>query len=399
MVLTTPFHPRLAPLNQTHLWQNWAGYLSAERYDNSAKQEYTVLRNAVGYFDTSPLYKYWVRGRDAERFLSGVLARDVRRCRPGRAQYTVWCDDNGHVLEDGVLFRHAPDEYMLTTARPNAGYLTSLTGALDVEVIDVSTDYASIAVQGPRSRTVVAALAPESAELPYFGLVATKAAGVPVAVSRTGFTGDLGFELMIPADAALEVFDELVAIGTPYGMQPFGNQALDVARIEAGLPLIGVDFDSARYAWTDHDRFTPKELGLGWLITNLDDDTRPFIGRAALRREDAAGHGRWATVGFMIDWRAYEELYRSEGLLAPYDDIPVAWETMLYDDAGDRAGYATSLTYSPTLQRHIGLARVHPSLSALGTTLHVEQSVNHRYLTVPATVVKTPFYAPERKVA
>jgi aminomethyltransferase len=399
MALTTPFHPRLAELSQTQLWQHWAGYLSAERYDNSAKQEYMVLRNAVGYFDTSPLYKYWVRGRDTERFLSGALARDIRRCRPGRAQYTVWCDDNGHVLEDGVLFRHSADEVMLTTARPNAGYFTSLIGRLDVEVVDVSTDYASIAVQGPRSRTVVSALAPESVGLAYFGLVATKAAGVPVTVSRTGFTGDLGYELMIPAEAALDVFDELVAIGTPYGMRPFGNQALDVARIEAGLPLIGVDFDSARFAWTDHDRFTPKELGLGWLLTDLDDDSRPFIGRKALRREAAQDHSHWATVGFVIDWLAYETLYRNEGLLAPYDEVPVSWETMLYDDAGDRAGYATSLTYSPGLQQHIGLARVHPHLAALGTTLHVEQSVNHRYLTVPATVSKTPFFAPERKVS
>lgn len=399
MVRTTPFHPRLAELSETQLWQHWAGYLSAERYDFSAKQEYMVLRNAVAFFDTSPLYKYWVRGRDAERFLGGVLARDPRRCRPGRAQYTVWCDDDGHVLEDGVLFRHAADEAMLTTARPNAGYLTSLVGRLDVEVVDASTEYASLAVQGPRSRTVVAALAPEAAELSYFGITASKIGDVPVTVSRTGFTGDLGYELMMPADAALDVLDRLMAVGEPYGLRPFGNQALDIARIEAGLPLIDVEFSSARYAWTDHDRFSPYELGLGWLLRDLDDDSRPFVGRRALRREAAAGSSRWATVGLVVDWRAYVELYEGEGLLPPYDEIPVPWETMLYDSEGGRAGYATSLTYSPLLQDIIALARVRPGLAALGTTVHVEQSVNHRYLSVPATVTATPFYAPERKVA
>jgi aminomethyltransferase len=399
MVRTTPFHPRLAELSQTQLWQHWAGYLSAERYDDSAKQEYMVLRNAVAFFDTSPLYKYWVRGRDAERFLGGVLARDPRRCRPGRAQYTVWCDDDGHVLEDGVLFRHSADEAMLTTARPNAGYLTSLVGRLDVEVVDVSTEYASLAVQGPRSRTVVAALAPEAADLPYFGLAASKIGDVPATVSRTGFTGDLGYELMVPADAALGVLDRLMAVGEPYGLRPFGNQALDIARIEAGLPLIDVEFSSARYAWTDHDRFSPYELGLGWLLRDLDDDSRPFIGRRALRREAAAGSSRWATVGLVVDWRAYIDLYEGEGLEPPYDEIPVPWEAMLYDAEGGRAGYATSMTYSPLLQDIISLARVRPELAALGTTVHVEQSVNHRYLTVPATVTAMPFYAPERKVA
>jgi aminomethyltransferase len=399
MVRTTPFHPRLAELSETQLWQHWAGYLSAERYDPSAKQDYMVLRNAVAFFDTSPLYKYWVRGRDAERFLGGVLARDPRRCRPGRAQYTVWCDDDGHVLEDGVLFRHSADEVMLTTARPNAGYLTSLVGRLDVEVVDVSTEYASVAVQGPRSRTVVAALAPEAAELPYFGLTTSKIGDVPVSVSRTGFTGDLGYELMLPADAALPLLDRLIAVGEPYGMRPFGNQALDIARIEAGLPLIDVEFSSARFAYTDHDRFSPYELGLGWLLRDLDDDSRPFIGRRALRHEAATGSSRWATVGLVVDWRAYIDLYEGEGLEPPYDEIPVPWETMLYDADGGRAGYATSMTYSPILQNTIALARVRPELAALGTTVHVEQSVNHRYLTVPATVTATPFYAPERKVA
>jgi aminomethyltransferase len=399
MVLTTPFHPRLDELNGTQLWQHWAGYLSADRYDPSAKQEYFVLRNSVGWFDTSPLHKYAVRGRDAERFLAGVLARDVRTCRPGRAQYTVWCDDRGHVLEDGVLLRHSSDDFFLTSYRPNAGYLGALVGSLDVEVVDVSTHWATLAVQGPKSRAVLRALAPEVDELAYFALAPAKVADVPITVSRTGFSGDLGYELVIPADAALTVLDAVIAAGEPYGMAPYGNEALEMARIEAGLPLYGKEFTSARLAYTDHDRFTPRELGLGWLLKGIDDDSRPFIGRDALRAEAAAGSSRWATVGIEFDWKAYEDTFVADGLVPPKDESPVAWETMLYDPDGGRAGYATSLMYSPMLQNHIGIARVRPELAALGSTVLVEQSVNHRYVNVPAHVRPLPFFKAERKVA
>ena len=399
MVLTTPFHPRLAELNETQLWQHWAGYLSADRYDPSAKQEYVVLRNAVGWFDSSPLHKYVVRGRDAERFLAGVLARDIRACRPGRAQYTVWCDDSGHVLEDGVVLRVSPDEYFLTSYRPNAGYFSSLLGHLDAEVVDVSNAWATLAVQGPKSREVLSALAPEVRDLAYFALAPAKVAGVPVTISRTGFSGDLGFELVIPADGALTVLDAIIAAGAPYGMAPYGNEALDMARIEAGLALYGKEFTSARLAYTDHDRFTPQELGLGWLLRGIDDDSRPFVGRDALRRATAEGSARWATVGIAFDWRAYESTFVDDGLVPPKDEVPVAWETMLYDREGGRAGYATSLMYSPLMQNHIGIARVRPELAEIGTTVLVEQSVNHRYVNVPAQVCAMPFYKPERKVS
>lgn len=399
MVLTTPFHPRLAELNRTELWQHWAGYLSADRYEPSAKQEYMVLRNAVGWFDTSPLHKYVVAGRDAERFLSGVLTRDIRTCRPGRAQYTVWCDDRGHVLEDGVVLRLAPDEYLLTTYRPNAGYLTSLVGRLDVEVRDVSHDWATLAVQGPRSRDVLVALAPEVSTLAYFALTPAKVAGTPVTISRTGFSGDLGYELVIPAGAALDVLDAVIEAGAPYGMTPYGNVALDMARIEAGLPLYGREFTSARLAYTDHDRFTPQELGLGWLLKGIDDDSRPFVGRDALRRAARDGGTRWATVGIEYDWQAYERTFVDDGLVPPKAEEPVGWETMLYEPSGARAGYATSLMYSPMLQNHIGIARVRPELAAPGTTVLVETSVNHRYVNVPARVRTMPFFTPERKVA
>lgn len=399
MVKTTPLHPRLATLSQTQLYGHWSGYLSAVRYDAASKHEYFRVRQAVGCFDASPLYKYAITGRDAERLLAGVLARDVRSCRPGRAQYTVWCDSDGYVLEDGVVFRHSADEFFLTAAEPNLSYLRNHAGSLEVTIDDVSTDYAMLVVQGPRARAVVATVAPEIAELSYFGHLQTKIADAEVTVSRTGFTGDLGYELRIPTAEALSVFDAVWAAGQPHGMQPFGDEALNVLRIEAGLSLIGVEFTSSRYAFNDHERSTPDELGLGWLLKGVDDPSRPFLGRRAILAERAQHTSRWATVGISVDSRAYEDLYYRENLIPPKEDTAAAWETMLYDDAGERAGYATSYTYSPMLQTHIGIARVRPELAALGTVVHVEQTVNHAYTTCPATVVKMPFFAPERKTS
>lgn len=399
MVSTTPFHPRLAELNTTQLWQHWAGYLSATQYDLAGKHEYFGVRNAVGFFDASPLYKYQVVGRDAERFLGGVLARDVRSCRPGRAQYTVWCDDAGYVLEDGVVFRHAADDFLLTAAEPNLSFLQDQVGSLDAAVVDVSEQFAMLAVQGPHSRAVLAELAPEVAELPYFAHRQAKIAGAEVTVSRTGFTGDLGYELRIPAADALAVLDAVLDAGQPHRMRPFGDAALNVLRIEAGLPLIGVEFTSSRYAYTDHDRFTPDELGLGWLLKGIDDGARPFRGRRAILAERAAGRSRWRTVGLRVDLRAFESLYLDAGLVPPKDVPPATWETMLYDSDGARAGYATSYAWSPMVQTQVGIARVRPDLADVGTTVHVEQTVNHTYTTVPATVCRLPFFNPERKTS
>ena len=402
MMKTTPFYPRLSELNQTGLYGHWAGYLSTLRYDLSAKHEYFAVRNSAGFFDTSPLYKYRITGADSERFLAGVMTRDVRRCRPGQAMYTVWCDDAGYVLEDGVLFRHAEDDWLLTAADPNLGYLESLVGRLRVSIEDVSPDYGVLAVQGPRSRQILAQLAPEVSDLPYFGLTPAKIGDAPVTISRTGYTGDLGFEVFVAADDALGVLDRLIQAGDGQGFRAFGEDALLMLRIEAGLALINVEFSSARYAFTDAERFTPKELGFGWMLgkggANLGED-RPFIGRRALERELRDGTSRWATVGLWVDWQEFERLHLERGLVVPKDENPVAWESMLYGgaDRDERVGYATSLMYSPMLQRHIGMGRVLPEHAAKGATVHLEITVDHEYLTVPATTDRLPLYNPARK--
>jgi len=399
MIRTTPFHPRLSELNTTGLWSHWAGYLSAQKFDMSAKHEYFGIRNSAGFFDTSPLYKYWIRGADAERFLSGVMTRDIRTCRPGRAQYTVWCDDGGYVLEDGVLFRHSATEFMLTCADPNLGYFRDLAGRLEVEVVDASADYGMLAVQGPRSREILALLSPDVAALPFFGLTHTKIADLPVTVSRTGYTGDLGYEILVGADDALAMLDAVLDAGTPCGLRPFGEQALLMARIEAGLVLINVEFSSSRFAYNDHERVTPTELGLGWMLRGIEADDRPFIGRSAIRRELAGKTSRWSTVGLYLDWQAWNRAYDEAGLIPPKDETPLEYESMLYDDDGQRVGYATSLMYSPVLQRHIALARVRPDLAPVGTRVNLEITINHQYQTVPADVAKLPLFNPQRKTA
>jgi aminomethyltransferase len=399
MIKTTPFHQRLDQLNTTQLWGHWSGYLSALKYDMSAKHEYFAIRNSAGFFDTSPLYKFRITGRDSERLLAGVMTRDIRTCRPGRAQYTVWCDDRGFVLEDGVLFRHSATDFLLTAAEPNLGYFHDLIGRLDVTIEDVTDDYGMLAVQGPRSREILAKVAPGIEGLAYFEHTDTKIGNAAVTVSRTGYTGDLGYEVRAPRDDAIGVLDAVIEAGQGHGLRPFGELALLMSRIEAGLVLINVEFSSSRLAYTDHDRITPKELGFGWMLKSIDDDTRPFIGRKALRRELADNTSRWATVGLVLDWADYDRVYNQAGLVPPKDETPLEYESMLYDDAGERVGYATSLMYSPVLQQHIAMARVWPDLAASGTRVNLELTINHHYETVAVAVTSLPFFNPPRKTA
>ena len=398
MVRTTPFHPRLSELNSTGLYTHWQGYLSALRYSHAPKHEYFAVRNSVGVFDTSPLYKYWVRGRDAEPFLAGVLVRDIRKCRPGHAQYTMWCDDRGFVMEDGVVFRHSATEFLITAARPNLGYLQGLVGRLQVEMEDVTEAYGVLAVQGPRSREVLATLTGEVESLRFFELTQTKIASAPVTLSRTGYTGDLGYEITVQSEHALDVLDAVLAAGDGHGIRPFGEDALMMLRIEAGLALVDVEFHNSRLVFTDDDRVTPKELGMGWMLRGLDDD-RAFVGRDAIRRELAERASRWATVGVVVDWQDWDRLYHAAGLLPPKNEQPLRHESMLYDGEGTQVGYATSNMYSPVLQRHIGLARVRPAVAKPDTEVHLELTINHHNTRVLARTARLPHFNPERKTA
>jgi glycine cleavage system T protein (aminomethyltransferase) len=403
MIRTTPFHPRLSELNTQGLYTHWQGHLSALRYTDAPKHEYFAVRNSVGVFDTSPLFKYRIHGPDAERFLEGVLVRDIRKCRPGTAQYTLWCDDRGFVMEDGVVFRHSETDFLLTAARPNLGWFTDLRGRLRVDLEDVSENYGILAVQGPRSRAVLAELMPEAETLPFFGLTDTKLGSAPVTLSRTGYTGDLGFEVTVEADHAVEVLDTILAAGRPHSIRPFGEEALMMLRIEAGLPLVDVEWHNSRLAFTDHERVTPTELGMGWMLRGIADDGRAFVGGHAIRKELAETSSRWATVGIVVDWQAWDSLHREAGLLPAKDEHPLSYESVLHDRpttaGGSQVGYVTSFMYSPVLQRHIGLARVRPDLAPPGSEVHMELALNHSNTTVPARTAKLPLFSPPRKTA
>ncbi len=403
MIRTTPFHSRLSELNTQGLYTHWQGHLSALRYTDAPKHEYFAVRNSVGVFDTSPLFKYRIHGPDAERFLEGVLVRDIRRCRPGTAQYTLWCDDRGFVMEDGVVFRHSETDFLLTAARPNLGWFTDLRGRLRVELEDVTENYGILAVQGPRSRAVLASLMPEAESLPFFGIADTKLGSAPVTLSRTGYTGDLGFEVTVEADHAVDVLDTILENGRPHSIRPFGEEALMMLRIEAGLPLVDVEWHNSRLAFTDHERVTPTELGMGWMLRGIADDGRAFVGGHAIRKELAEKSSRWATVGIVVDWQAWDSLHREAGLLPPKDEHPLSYESVLHDRpttaGGSQVGYVTSFVYSPVLQRHIGLARVRPDLAPPGSEVHMELALNHSNTTVLARTARLPLFNPPRKTA
>jgi aminomethyltransferase len=403
MIRTTPFHPRLSELDTQRLYTHWQGYLSPLRYTHAPKHEYFAVRNSVGVFDTSPLFKYRIHGPDAERFLAGVLVRDVRGCRPGRAQYTLWCDDRGFVMQDGVVFRHTATDFLLTTARPGLGWFADLAGRLRVALEDVSDDYGMLAVQGPRSRAVLSSLAPETDTLGYFHHTQVKVGAAPVTLSRTGYTGDLGFELTVAAGDALDVLDAVLDAGRGHGMRPFGEEALDMLRIEAGLPLVDVEWQDSRLAFTDQERVTPTELGMGWMLRGLQEEGRPFLGRDAIRRELRDQASRWATVGVVVDWEDWDRLHRAEGVLASKDEHRLPYESLLYDapaaEGGAQVGYVTSLMYSPVLQRHIGLARVRPDLSGPGTELRLELAIHHHNTTVLARTARLPLFDPPRRTS
>jgi len=420
MIRKTPFHERTSALNETGLWEHWSNALVAQRYQMSEKFEYFAIRNAAGLFDTSPLYKYRFTGPDAERFLGGILARDPRKCAVGHAQYTLWCDDRGYVIEDGVLLHVAADEYLLTAAEPNLAYFQGFLGRLDAAVEDVTEDWGVLSVQGPFARDLLTAVAPAAKDLAYFGVMQATVAKVPVLISRTGYTGDLGYEIWAPAADALAVWDAVAAAGKGRGVIPFGMTALYMARIEAGLVLLDVDFHSSRFAWTDADRTTPVELGLGWMFRELapptdgktgsgngssataaanGHDARAFIGREAIARELRERTSRWQLTGLVVDWHDYDRIYDAAGLIPPKDHNPIQDEYYVYDDELNQLGYATSQMYSPMLQRHIALARVPLGLTAPGSRVKLELPVAHRYEYFDAQVTRLPLFNPQRRTA
>jgi aminomethyltransferase len=391
----TPFHARTAPLVRASTWRRWAGYQVASAYDPNPDREYAAVRNAAALFDVSPLHKYRIGGPDAVRLLDRMVTRDVTKCAVGQVLYTPWCDAHGKVIDDGTVSRLDDRTFRLTSAEPNVRWLAMNAVGLDVSIDDVSDRTAALALQGPLSRAILQQLSPaDLGALRYFRLVHTTLRDIPVTISRTGYTGDLGYELWVDAERAVALWDALVEGGAGYGITPAGIWALDIARIEAGLIMLDVDYYSAHHALIEDQKSLPDEINLGWAV-NLEKG--PYNGRRPLREARKRGPA-WSFVGIEVGWESLERLYAARGL--PPQLPNVAWRASapIYRN-GEQIGYATSGCWSPLLKRPLALAHLQAPHFAPGTPVQIEVTVEHHREQADAVVRKLPFFDPERKRA
>lgn len=346
----TPFHEALAPLNKAHAWERWQGYATATCFYDEA-QEYAAIRNTASLYDISPMRKYRIAGPDAARFLNRLVTRDIDRCRPGRCFYTPWCDGAGRIIEDGTIFRFDAERFQLNCAEHNLTWFLATADGLDVRMEDVSEQIAAVSLQGPLARTVLVNAGVAAAEeLRYFGLAETRIGDLPVTVTRTGFTGDLGYELWVEPRDAMALWDRLMAAGTVQGVTLIGSVALNIARIEAGHIQVHSEYLDARTSVDIAEKRSPAELGLDWA---LDFRKGHFNGRRALLAERERGGPPLRLVGLEVPGRR------------------PAVDALLY--ARRRVvGQTTAAVWSPLLKRSIALALVEAAHAAHGTRLQTE---------------------------
>lgn len=393
MLRMTPFHPRTAPLVRAQTWRRWAGCQVASAYEPQPEREYAAIRNAVALIDVSPLCKYVITGQDAGRLLDRMVTRDVTKCGIGQVLYSPWCDAAGKVIDDGTISRLAEETFLLTSAEPNLRWLYMNGVGLDASIDEVTERVGALALQGPLARDVLErATRTDFSPLAYFRLTHATVHDIPVTISRTGYTGDLGYELWVDAKHALGLWDALVEEGEPYGITPAGIWALDLARIEAGFVMLGVDYHSAQRAETDAQKSSPFELNLGWTVSR---NKGPFNGRRALRAERSRPP-TWRFTGIAVVSSSIEELYAEHDL--PPRLPAVAWRTStpVYR-RGKQIGYATSGCWSPLLKQSLALAHLRTPHFEPGTEVQLEITVEHTRRRADAVVTRLPFFDPERK--
>jgi aminomethyltransferase len=393
MPIGTAVHDRTLALAGSLNYREWSGYYAVSAYETHHEHEYNAIRNASALIDVSPLFKYLIRGRDAVKLVDRVITRDAFKLAIGQVFYTPWCDEHGKVIDDGTVTRLDEDSFRWTAADPSLRWLSQNAIGLDVVIEDISEQVAALALQGPTSGKLLDAVADADVRsLKYFRMTRGAIAGVPVDISRTGYTGDLGYEIWMPWDRATAVWDALMSRGRPYDIHPAGMLALDVARVEAGLLLIEVDFNSSKKALIESQKYSPYEMGLGRLVQL---DARPFVGRTPLAEEHRRGPAR-QIVGLDISWPAIEGLYEDIGL-APQVSAAASRVAVPVYKVGRQVGRATTTTWSPVLKKMIALATIAAPHTAPGTELECEITVEAVRHHVPATVVKTPFFNPPRK--
>lgn len=390
----TPLHARTAALCLPQNWRRWAGHIAVGSYDLTLDREYWAIRNGAALIDVSPLMKYLIEGPDAARLLDRVVPRNIHKLAVGQVYYTGWCNDDGKLLDDGTVTRLGETSFRMTSAEPTLRWLSMNAVGMNASITELTDRMAALSLQGPKSRAVLSQCCENAVDgLKFFRMAPNRIAGRSVSISRTGYTGDLGFEIWMDAGDAPALWDALIEAGADYGVTPCGILAMDMARVEAGLFMLDVDYTAATHAWIPGQQSSPYEMGLGWTV-NLDKP-RYFVGRRALEREHREG-STWKLMGFEVDWEGLERLYAAVGLppqipaMAVRGSLPVMRE-------GTQVGYASTSTWSPVLKKYIALVHLERPYYEPGTRLSLEITVEHHRRHAPGTVVALPFYEPEWK--
>jgi aminomethyltransferase len=390
----TPFHERVSALCLPQNWRRWSGYITVGSYELGIDREYWAIRDAAALIDVSPLMKYLIEGPDAARLLDRVMPRNIRKMAIGQVYYTGWCNDEGKLLDDGTVTRLGEQSFRLTSAEPTLRWLLMNAVGMDVTLTEMTDRMAALSLQGPKSRTVLNRCCENTLDgLKFFRMATNRLQGRPVSISRTGYTGDLGYEIWMDVADALPVWDAIMAAGADYGIAPCGILAMDMARVEAGLFMLDVDYTSASHAWIAGQKSSPYEMGLGWTV-NLDKPGY-FVGRRALEREHREGSA-WKLVGLEVDWEGLERVYGEAGLPPQIPGAAVRGSLPVMRD-GRQVGYASTSTWSPVLKKYIALVHLERPHFEPGTRVNIEITVEHHRRYAPGTVVALPFYEPEWK--
>src|SRR5437588_5716610 len=367
----TAVHERTFELCKSLNYREWSGFYTVSAYETHHEHEYNAIRNAAALIDISPLFKYLVTGKDATRLVNRIITREINKVTVGQVIYCCWCDEEGKVIDDGTISRLGENTYRWTAADPSLRWFTQNSIGLDVNIEDISEKTAALALQGPTSGRLLKKLAEaDIADLKYFRFTSGKIAGVPVDISRTGYTGDLGYEIWMPWNDAVKVWDALMLTGREFDIHATGMLALDVARIEAGLILIDVDYSSSKKALIEAQTYSPNEIGLGKLVHLKKDQ---FIGRKALLEESRTVSAR-KLVGLEIDWTKVEVLYDKFGL-APQAPSQASRVAVPVYRGKQQVGRATSTTWSPILKKMIALASLESEHAATGNQVEMELTI------------------------
>ncbi|MCH7481162.1 MAG: aminomethyl transferase family protein [Chloroflexi bacterium] len=396
MPIPTPFHSRSSAYSLSHEWSNWSGYLSAVTYEAHHEREYFAIRNSAGLIDVTPLYKYEVTGPDATRVVDRIMTRDITKCKVGQVMYSPWCDEDGYVIDDGTISRLADSHYRITAADPSLRWFQDCGFGLDAEIVDVSESLAALALQGPQSRNILNQidLVHNINKLKYYHVMQTFSNGIPLTITRTGFTGDLGYELWVDPQHAESLWDSLIEVGNNYGLLPCGLAALDIARIEAGLLLIDVDYISSQKAVIAEQKSYPEDIGLRWAVKFGKHD---FIGRRKLE-ELGPDNSKWQFVGIEIDWDDLEKVYGEMNLPPQVSGRAVRDPVPIYRKK-TQIGQATSITFSPILKKYIALGTILRKHASFGSKINVEITVEYSRKMAAAKIVSPRFFNPTRKKA